>query len=416
MMKNKILITKDVLRSDYLNTYNSKSFFKTKNINKLANKGTQFNSYYCSAPTTSMAMIGMFLGESIHNLDKGSIHDKTSFQTTNLFSELENRGVDTHVLWSEEFKVLASDRIHLFDKKTVEHFAPLGGAVEISPQNPAFKKIIKKHNNSSNFDLTKYFYDYIKDISEKKEKWFVWCHCPHVFYPAKSYGEDIEIFDNFIGEIMENIDAEIILSADHGHAKCEKGRVVYGYDVYEPAIKIPLITPNYFNESNINFPVSQIQLKNIVLNESLAKDKFVYVDTRYYKQPDRKLAIIHNNYKLIYDKLNKTEELYDLSYDPNEDINLLIENFPDFERKSVYPLNEIIYYPFWNAAKENYFILKEEKNRIWRTETYFFEKYDQIKTYFKNVKKKGVRWMFRKNRTVIVWKGRWGSTTKIPMH
>ena len=61
-------------------------------------------------------------------------------------------------------------------------------------------------------------------------------------------------------------------------------------------------------------------------------------------------------------------------------------------------------------------IRKEEKDRIWKNDTFFSEKCDKIRTYIRSIKKKGLMWIFRKNRKVIIVNGRWNSTTKIPVH
>ena len=47
--RNTILLSKDVLRSDYLSVYNNKSPFNTKNIDSLAKKGTLFKNYFSSS-------------------------------------------------------------------------------------------------------------------------------------------------------------------------------------------------------------------------------------------------------------------------------------------------------------------------------------------------------------------------------
>ena len=45
--KNIVLVTKDVLRRDYLRCYNPNSIFNTKNIDKLAKEGFLFERTYC---------------------------------------------------------------------------------------------------------------------------------------------------------------------------------------------------------------------------------------------------------------------------------------------------------------------------------------------------------------------------------
>ena len=213
---------------------------------------------------------------------------------------------------------------------------------------------------------------------------------------------------------MNEISAEIIISADHGHQNCEKGRIAYGYDLYEPAVHIPLITPNYFGESEINFLVDQSQLMNIIINKKVEQKEFIYSDTRFYQQYDRKLSIYRNRYKYIYNKIDNSEELYDLDFDPHENVNLLIKNVPDFERKVVYPLDELYFYPHWEYAEKYYSILLNEKHKIWRQGNLIEETIDFLKSIIRNLLKKGIPWLFKRKRNTIKIKGRWDSNARIP--
>ena len=413
MMKKRLLITKDVLRYDYLRVYNPNSYFDSPNISKLASNGTLFKRFYSSAPTTNLAVLSMFSGIPVHSHNIKSIGSITEHkQSQTVFSHFEKNNVKTHTLWSKEFKKLTKGKINIFDDNTKIHFAPLYG-VEISPQKFAFQG----DNARGEYDVSimDYFYDYIKELDDNSnESWFLWCHCPHVIYPGSSYGSDICHFDNFIGRLMENIDADIILSADHGHQSCEKGRIAYGYDLYEPAIRIPLITPNYFGQSTIDYPVDQSQLYNIIVDQMIDRKEFIYSDTRFYQQADRKIAIRKNNYKLIFNKEDRSEELYDLSFDKNENVNLLIENIPDYERRAFYPLNQVYFYPFWKKAERHYNLLKVERERIWRQGNRLEENIDKIKSIRRNLKKKGISWLKISARSKKNVKGRWGSNARIP--
>ena len=60
-------------------------------------------------------------------------------------------------------------------------------------------------------------------------------------------------------------------------------------------------------------------------------------------------------------------------------INLLILNYPDPERFSAYNTEDILYYPFWDGAKESYNILSSERKRIWRTGSYTVETLHKVK-------------------------------------
>ena len=339
------MLTKDILRADYLRCYNPNSHFETKNIDSLASKGTFFSRYYSSSPSSGMAASCTFSGLDSYQLDRKTFKEVDQFtQSKTLFNILEENGVQTHVLWSSEFKHLAYAHSKVFDSKTLIHYAPRGGSLEVTPQKHAFSKLSNKKSAKS-YDLADYFFNYLKDLDSKtKGPWFVWCHCPHVFKPFESYGSDIGYFDDFVGRVSKELDSDIILSGDHGHNLGEKGRIVYGFDVFEGSIHIPLITPDYFGRKRIDYPVGQSQLKDIILSRELDKREFIYSDTQYYEQSNRKLMIMKDSYKYIYNKIDGSEELYDLASDPRENINLLVSDWPDFDRNSSYRLDEIIFY------------------------------------------------------------------------
>ena len=204
--KNTILLTKDILRSDYLRCYNSNSLFNTKNIDALASKGTLFSRYYCSSPSSGMAATCAFSGLNAYELDRKTFKEVDDFtQSKTLFNILEESGVKTHVLWSSEFEHLAYSHSKVFDSNTLIHYAPLGGSLDVTPQKHAFPT---EQQLSEKYDLADYFLNYLKNLdSRETNPWFVWCHCPHVFEPFDSYGSDIGHFDDFVGQndVVDNL-------------------------------------------------------------------------------------------------------------------------------------------------------------------------------------------------------------------
>ena len=119
-----------------------------------------------------------------------------------------------------------------------------------------------------------------------------------------------------------------------------------------------------------DIPISNTRIKEL-LSGVIPEDEFVYSDCAYYAQDSRKLAIIHKNYKLIYNKAAKTEELYDLRFDPTEQCNIIKKIVVDVDRKINYALDQVYYYPYWDEAEKEYRILKSELNRIWVEGTWF---------------------------------------------
>jgi len=122
-----------------------------------------------------------------------------------------------------------------------------------------------------------------------------------------------------------------------------------------------------------------VQLKEIILNNTIEKQDFVFSDSAYYAQPQRKLAIIKDNYKYIYNKENNTEELYDTVWDPFENRNLMLREEFDIDRKKSYDAKIRYFYPYYTEADKAYDLLAKKKSEIWRTGSFFEEAKGSIK-------------------------------------
>ena len=381
-MKNKILITKDILRADYLPCYGNK-YWKTPNIDELASKGTIFNKHYTAGTSTAMSVTSMFTGKNSFEVKRKKYEEVEEYnEGETLFRELNKAGYRTYVIWPFEWKELVWKYSKVFPQET--NVIPLKGISQNIARN--VKRDLTRDDKISSAVLNSILKE-IDEIVLNRKTIFIWLHLPQVIKGRTSYGSDIDLLDELVGEIRKRFDDNsIYISADHGHMNCEKGIPVYGFHVYEGTIRIPLITPRIDNLKEVNFPTSNTQLKDIILNSKIEKQKYIYSDTQYYLQENRKLAIIKDNYKYIYNKINKTEEIYDLNFDPNENVNLLIDKWYDRNRIGYYNLNEIYYYPYWDKIEEVYLELKIEKNRIWKQGTFLQEIAYQVN----NFRKKGL--------------------------
>lgn len=404
-MKNKLLISKDVLRADYLSCYGS-NIYSTQNIDMLAKNGCIFKNFYTAAPSSGMAYTAMFSGLNIHEMNRSYFHNVDQFnQCPALFQLFEEKGYETHVIWDKKWYESSRKKAQVFDERT--NFHNLSIAQHVGPHATYVRDEKGKIKPQQNVMPIKDLLDKVKEIIENNTKpIFLWIHSPHVFAGRTGYGADIDLFDNLVGELMEIFKGYIYLTGDHGHMNVEKQIPCYGHHVYEGAIKIPLITPNHFGRNIIEMPLSNIQLKNIILEEKIKPQEFVYSDSRYYLQPDRRLAIRKGDFKYIFNKLDRSEELYDLKYDPTENVNLLLDKIVDVERLSEYFLDEVFYYPRWVEAKERYLELKAEKNRIWKNGNWLAELYIQIR----DIKRRGfLKTISVRTKPQKILNGRWGS-------
>ena len=403
---NKILITKDVLKADYLPCYGNK-IWKTPNIDELVEKGTIFKRHYTAAPSTAMAVTSMFSGLYPHQIKRKEYVEVSQFnQTKTLFDELEELGYSTNVIWPFEwvekawkYSKVFSDNTNIFNlKKFAQDITPhqaQGNDIKPNPEktNAIINELLKTIDNCFN----------------SNDPIFIWIHLPHVINGRTGYGSDIDLLDKIVGEIRKRFsDNGIYLSADHGHMNCKKGIPVYGFHLYEDAIQIPLITPKIQNKNEISHPTSNTQLKDIILNDKIEEQEYIFSDSQYYLQENRRFAVIKDNYKYIYNKKKQTEELYDLFHDPEENINLLLNNFFDKNRENYYYLHQIHYYPHWDRAKKIFSELQDQKNRIWKQGTFLQELIIKIN----NLRKTGflmIKNYMKRNKSAT---GRWASKTQ----
>lgn len=374
MKKVFVLLSKDVLRADYLEPYGNR-YWKTPNISELAGRGTIFKKHYTAAPSSAMAYTCMFSGLNAYELNRSKYTEVKPFnQTQTLFDIFQKKGYGCHVIWDSRWY----ENAYRFSKsygsnKTIFHNIKIEQTV--GPHKIDVEKI----------DPEKGLESVNKVISEvdsiNNEKIFLWIHMPHVLSGRSGYGSDIDLFDYLVGQIRERFnDNSIYITADHGHMNCEKGIPVYGTHVYEGSIKIPLITPKIADYNQVTFPTSSIQLKEIILNNKLSKLEYIYADSQYYAQLNRKLAIIKGNYKYIYNKADKSEELFDLDWDPSENVNLLINKIKDHDRGMTYFLSEVYFYPYLEQAMKVCHELRNRRKEIWKTGPYWEESLRKIKT------------------------------------
>lgn len=363
MMNNIVLISKDILMPQYLPTYGN-TYWKTPNIDELAAKGTVFKRHYTAAPSTAMAFTAMFTGKYPHETGYATYREVQEYDGETLFDRLFENGYQCHLVWSRNYIKMAEKYSKCYGKHTVRHESII---LNQSVGAHLAKGPSELTRNDSLLEET-----YAKLVTEidaidRSKPTFLWVHLPHVFLGRVSYGDDIDILDRFVGDMRKRFgDNGIFITADHGNMNGEKGKTCYGFDVYEPAIRIPLIAPRINNVQVIDQATSNTQLSDLILNKSVSFERFIISDSQYYAQPLRRTAVISGNYKLIYNKLEKKTELFDVVYDPHEDNNLLIDYVKDTDRASVVNKGQVVFYPYKAEAMQAYSELREKFDSFWK--------------------------------------------------
>ena len=362
-MSKFVLISKDAMCTDYLPVYGNQ-YWKTPNIDALAKKGTVFKNHYTAAPSTVMSFYSMITGKYAHETQYEMyerIHDIYSGET--FFTKLKKQGYDCHIIWGDIWMVLPDyfdcyrddiqiHRVDDFRQGVGAHYEHSGFLVPDQNKQKMTFEIVEQN---------------VKKVLDSSENVFLWIHFPHVINGEVAYGSDIELFDKYIGMIRTLVsDDHIAITADHGNMNGHKGKVCYGYDVYQSAIRIPLITPRIGKYEEYKKNSCSIDLYSILFEHSIPEHEFIYSDTAYCGQAHRKLAIICDHYKYIYNKKTKMEELYDLLADPTEEFSLMEDYVYDTDRKINAPSRELYYYPDWESLDKIRELVRAEKNRLWK--------------------------------------------------
>jgi arylsulfatase A-like enzyme len=361
-----IFLTKDALCASYLPVYGNQYWKgKTPNIDELAEKGTVYSHFYTAAPSSAMSYLTMFTRKYPYQLEIKTYRPLTKpYAGKTLFDEANELGYSCHVVWDFAWINLAYRYSECYGKKTVIHsLDTIQQAVGAHYTHDGYLQndIEKEEKTLETLKST------IQEIAQTEDKVFLWMHLPHVLRGRNGYGSDIDMFDKVVGIAREFFDDDnIFISADHGNMNGFRGKLCYGFDVYEPATRIPLITPLYNNQHFYDKLVSNIDVFDIIFNRITPERDVIYSDSAYYAQVNRKLLVAQNDYRYIYNKKTKKEELYDVGWDPFESFNLIDDIHYDEDRHVNSISREEYFYPYWDQLPEVRKKMRAYKDSIWR--------------------------------------------------
>ncbi len=359
------IISKDALSKEALPIYKNK-YWKTPNIDELAKKGTVFTKYYAAAGSTWMAMSAMMAQRYTYQFENRKTYTQVpQGEYPSIFDRLHSEGWECHVIWNWDWHRDADRYSGEFgsDGKTVFH--DLDVAQPCGSHRKNYRKEIKRDDELLAKSLEKIYAEI--DSIDYSKKQFVFMHLPHVILGRRCYMDDIDVHDEIVGYIREKVgDDSIYITSDHGHMNLHKGITGYGFDLFEPIINIPLITPRINNLQTCDALLSEINLWDIVLDKKIPQNDYVLCDTAYYAQPQRKLAVITSKYKYVFTKERNHEALYDLDWDSDENFNILEKYKYDEDRGSWVTINELYFYPYNEQAFEEAEKLRKIKDDIWR--------------------------------------------------
>lgn len=361
-----ILVSKDALGTFYLPTYGNEYWKgKTPNIDELAKKGTIFKRHYTAAPSSAMSYFSMWTGLFAHETrrkDYLPIKEKEPY--TSFFDKAHDLGYNCHIIWDSKWMTTAK----LFSECYGEHviYDDLYEIRQPVGSHQQHKEPVKCYEENVN-ETVKRIISKIHEITSGNQKVFLWMHLPHVLFGRNTYGSDIDVYDRIIGEVRKYFsDENIFVSSDHGNMNGTHGKIGYGFDVNESAIRIPLISPRIDGLLEVDYPTSTVDLFKLIFERKIQKREYVFSDSAYYCQLNRKLAIIKGDFKYIYSRQGHKEELYDVVFDPAENVNLISDNIYDPDRHLSCPMPELYFYTKWDKLPLVRKEMREMKHSIWR--------------------------------------------------
>ncbi len=167
-------------------------------------------------------------------------------------------------------------------------------------------------------------------------------------YMRGVYDEEIANTDHWIGQLVEGVrDARrgraaiFAITADHGEAFFDHGRLAHGRDVYQELVRVPLIITGDIDRTirgvGTRRPVETAAIATTLLGLAKIEEHpfagidlidtamsrrsppFAMSEGSYARGPDgRKVAIMQGNWKLIHDLDRNRYELYNVQTDPEE--------------------------------------------------------------------------------------------------
>jgi arylsulfatase A-like enzyme len=392
-MPNILFISIDTLRKDRCSAYGYHRD-TTPNLRKLADNGSIFDSAYAPTPTTAPSHATMFtsLYPITHQFKKNGA--KLSKDYTTLAEYLNASGYHTAAVMGSfvlNSKFGFAQGFEFFDDKfefsTATCRREEWGGIQVD----------EGFDQRANITSQKAI-DFLQKYREKDRPFFLFVHyfdphSPYVppepfnskFAPQKNqptpldkfstqYDGEVAFVDYEIGNIIKTLeylgrkdDTLIIVTSDHGEGLGQHDNLVHTVNIYEEAVRVPLIfhwPKHILRDRIINAPVELVDLmptifdligitddkfsfqgqslSNALCNGSkLDLDRPVYLHRPYFKGlylpllynkkiwlKGEKFAIKINNWKYIEAEEENTKELFDLNADSLE-LKNIYSSFPE---------------------------------------------------------------------------------------
>jgi arylsulfatase A-like enzyme/Flp pilus assembly protein TadD len=356
-----VLISIDTCRADYLSCYGYPDK-TTPNIDRLARQGILFENVISPVPITLPAHSSMLTGT---NPPYHGVHDNIDYKlggsNVTLAEILKEAGFSTAAFIS----AFVLDSMFGLDQgfdTYHDHFdavreTPGGINERIGGETNRYAlQWLEKQKDERFFMFLHYFDPHREyDPPERYKSMFPNRGETNGLIPTGLYAGEIAYTDYCIGQVVKKLkDLElyesslIIVTSDHGEMLLEHGEFTHSYYIYQSAVKVPMlfklpgrtraraikdtaglidIVPTVCGLLGLE-PPAQVQGKDLsgyFWNKNFdMKDRLFYCEsmtpTKYHANP--LLGVISKRWKYI--KTTRSE-LYNLSKDPQEEVNLITQ-------------------------------------------------------------------------------------------
>ncbi|MCK4751833.1 MAG: sulfatase [Planctomycetes bacterium] len=376
---NIILISIDTLRADFLGCHGYPRP-TSPTLDKLASKGVLFEDASSPSPWTLPAHVSLLSGLYPSRHSVKDVQTKISTDIPTLASILSRHGYATAAIVNS----LLLDEKFGFGRG-FDHYSRIpetGDAVGCSPAIAAEAMDWLLKNRNQQFFLFLHYYDVHSDYSSlpRYEDQFVGPYFGmadgttnqllqfrkgHVklnendvkhltdLYAAsiRQLDDELEKFFSFLRKRKMLDNTLIVVTSDHGEEFLEHGGVLHGRTQFQELIHVPLIFQglNLPRGRRVEHMVSLVDVFPTVLAlagvgvpsaidgvdlSPLWRERgfeppmrFIFAEADHNnKKDDIKRAIRQQRYKLHYDILTDKTQLYDLSEDPGEKVNIISEH------------------------------------------------------------------------------------------
>lgn len=372
---NIVLITIDTLRSDHCSAY---GYFRetTPRMARVAKEGARFELVYSPTSSTEPSFTTLFTSQ--YPISHGVL--------SNGYGVPPDLKMLAEILKENNYTTAGFVSSFVLDSK----FGMNQGFLSYDDQFDAVgassdTKVYHNQKVEGGFDrrADKTTDKVLAWLNEKRGRpFFLWVHYfdphqPYVppdsylkkFLPAgasdldqqiAAYDGEIRFVDDQMGRVLDVLDSEkfssdslVIITADHGEGLKQHGRMGHSWQIYEEAIRVPLVfywpgqisprtisggsvglidvTPTILEIAGMKSAIPGFQgmsLASYVRGEpSPDPDRKMYIQRRRYeKLKGDKFGIRYKNWKYIEAMEQDTRELYDLTLDPGELTNLFPQN------------------------------------------------------------------------------------------